>query len=436
MTTGHDDNAGFFDGALGTAGGANDRAWNNSPVIFDGATITATVHTTTTQINVTGYTVAAGDVGNVFRSIGGTGTAGRYRITAVDTVNNRWTVDAAAGTAGQTLTGRLGGAILSPAIAASLAGSTALRIFVEQGTYNFTSTANVAGGCVSCPSARWYGHATGNRNDRSAGPTFVRASGSSFVMVAQLGDAYIENVTVDQSSGTAVDGFVSYGVYRQCRVVNIGGSSSRGFSDGQAIDCVATGSGTSSGRIGFNNLIAFRCVASNTSASNFTGFAGITGRPVSYCVAILCSVGFNSGAGNSCSMFNCTAVSCTTGFTLGSPTQAIENCLAASCTTGFSTNTLLAMFNCAGYNNTTNVSGSPRINAGFVSLTADPFVNSAGGDYSLNTAVGGGAACRSVGVGTFTGLSSTTSYPDIGAVQALVQGGVKTPRAMNGGFSA
>jgi hypothetical protein len=53
-----------------------------------------------------------------------------------------------------------------------------------------------------------------------------------------------------------------------------------------------------------------------------------------------------------------------------------------------------------------------------IGLTADPFVNDAGGNYALNSTAGGGAALKAAGVpGVFPG-GLTTGYPDIGAAQS------------------
>lgn len=52
-----------------------------------------------------------------------------------------------------------------------------------------------------------------------------------------------------------------------------------------------------------------------------------------------------------------------------------------------------------------------------VSLTADPFVDAANGDYSLNNVAGGGADCR--GVQIVTPGAAHTSYLDLGAVQTI-----------------
>ena len=60
-------------------------------------------------------------------------------------------------------------------------------------------------------------------------------------------------------------------------------------------------------------------------------------------------------------------------------------------------------------------------------LTADPFTNAAGGDFSLNNVAGGGAAIREVGWPTTWPASlPTTSYPDIGPVVRQATGGSST----------
>jgi hypothetical protein len=83
-----------------------------------------------------------------------------------------------------------------------------------------------------------------------------------------------------------------------------------------------------------------------------------------------------------------------------------------------------------------NVSGNLRnisVGVNDVSLTADPFTNTAGGDYSLNSAAGGGALCKAAGYpGAFPGGTST-GYLDIGALQSQGSGG-GTSGAANYGF--
>ena len=74
-------------------------------------------------------------------------------------------------------------------------------------------------------------------------------------------------------------------------------------------------------------------------------------------------------------------------------------------------------------NNTSGARSNLSAGTGDVTLTADPFTNKAGGDYSLNSVAGGGAACRAAGFpGAFPG-GTTTGYLDVGAVQHQDAGG-------------
>jgi hypothetical protein len=56
-------------------------------------------------------------------------------------------------------------------------------------------------------------------------------------------------------------------------------------------------------------------------------------------------------------------------------------------------------------------------------LTADPFTNAAGGDFSLNNIAGGGALCRAGSVFNAFPGGLTTGFNDIGAVQHEDTGG-------------
>lgn len=61
---------------------------------------------------------------------------------------------------------------------------------------------------------------------------------------------------------------------------------------------------------------------------------------------------------------------------------------------------------------------APYTNVLDVTLSADPFTNAAGGDFTLNNNAGGGAACRASGIpGAFVGVSSTPGHIDMGVFQ-------------------
>lgn len=74
---------------------------------------------------------------------------------------------------------------------------------------------------------------------------------------------------------------------------------------------------------------------------------------------------------------------------------------------------------------TTGTAATLNITAGSadVTLTADPFTNKAGGDFSLNATAGGGAACKDVGFPQTIKGSSTDANLDIGAAQGTESGG-------------
>jgi hypothetical protein len=96
-------------------------------------------------------------------------------------------------------------------------------------------------------------------------------------------------------------------------------------------------------------------------------------------------------------------------------------------------------------NSTARFTGSVRLNAfrsntsgettglesetvsGSITLTADPFVDGANGNFGLNTTAGGGAALRGAGGFTLPGATnysgSSTDYRDVGAIQHQDSGG-------------
>lgn len=72
---------------------------------------------------------------------------------------------------------------------------------------------------------------------------------------------------------------------------------------------------------------------------------------------------------------------------------------------------------CAFGVNTPGAKQNVRTGDGEISLSADPFANKSGGDYSLNSSAGGGALLRSLGLPGWIGVlgSSTATFPNVGA---------------------
>lgn len=425
-TTGSDDNAGWFDASSGdAAGGTNDRAFSNSPIIIDGSTITASVHTTTTQATLVGHTLASTDRGNVLRISGGTATAGYYRITSVDTANNRVTVDASMGASGATITGRIGGAFASPGFAAGsmVSGST---VYIKTGTYPITSTtANVTNGRInitingdSITPCRFFGYEnlygdcpTGNARPKFeasgiSATTIFTVSGYASVIgyfvvdgmsLATINGCFLNNsnnyaVNVDAKNCSGYGVFLSgSGKHKAAdHCVAFGCATGFQISDGVLSNCVAI---SDSGAVGFylaNTGTATNCIATGGA----TGFRFQNGWAIS-CISYGCSgAGFVADDGWGSYISRCVSVACAVGFDNSSTSRKV-----------------FVWRGNAGFN-TTNVSRTSTIeygNIGFTTLTADPFVNAAGGDFSLNDVAGGGATLKALNF-SLPGIS-TTRYP-------------------------
>lgn len=432
--TGSDSNAGGFRaGASGT-----DRSQQNSAQ----ATLTtaSVVHTTTTQINVApgDFTVSAADVGNILRVTGGTATAGFYEITVADVANNRWTLDRAVGTAGQTVVGVMGGALASPGQAAG-ALVTGNTVHVKAGTYSIGSGAqNTAGNRVNLTAiAKWYGYQT-TRGDGGTRPV-LDAGAASITLFTQGGTgSVVENLEFSNSGALAsVVGPVFSGALMSVRKVKVSGMTGTGMefsgNNSRGEGCEATGCAGSGGVYLTGPAHLTRCVSRSHSGRGI--YANASGLVVlSHCQVSACaSPGIASSSAAALVAEHCVSRGNTggsgQGFNLGSR-GSLFNCLAvANAHTGFvsaaaGNNTLLA--HCAGYNNggAGNHDANWDSNEAFITLTADPFTNPAGLDFSLNDDAGGGALLKQTGFPqSFPGLNGS-SYPDVGAYQS--QGGASS----------
>lgn len=416
---GNDGNGGGFKtGASGTDRTLQDAAH---------ATLTAlsVVNADTTKITVslTDYTVTMADVGNVYNNTGGSSTAGPYEIKAVDTVANTWTLDRSIGTAAQTCVGKMGGGYASPGYASGqMVDGNTMFIKYHATVYTISSnTQNISNGRIRGDILRKYiGYDTtrtivnvdANRPTLKASTTLTNiidnvngfsrknwyrqliVDGNSTTttgLLSQADQQYTDKVKV----ANCTTGF-SQTFYTRCEAVNC---PTMGFSGGTAQLCKASGCGK-----GFHQVNSTFCL----SYSNTTGFADNGfGYELQHCVAY----------GNSAVGFEAQ-----TDDRIGSGGNSNIYCISyGNGTYGFTTGENRTFINCAYGNNTSgNISGTAR-EFGSITLTADPFTNAAGGDFSLNNTAGGGALLRGLGF-VFPG-ELTTSYLDIGAAQHQDAGG-------------
>lgn len=422
-TTGNAANAGGFNPSGGSPG--TDYSQQDSPqVTIDGSTITATVNATTTLLDIVGYTVAATDNRNLIRIAGGTMTAGTYEITAVDTVNNRWTIDRSGGTAGQTGTGRMGGAQSDPALVAAVAVASNY-VHQKSGTYSITSAStNVAGGCITLAGKDrviWEGYQT-TRGDLGTAP-LLQASGISTAVLFTYGANYVwvQNVDTDGASLTSIRGFASTiasTVLRRCRALNC--TNSGIAASGRVIACLATGCGTQPAIL--MSTLGGYVFGSVAHANTVTGIRNDTGYVVaslSYDNSGATSDGFADPTTGG-HYINCTAYNNgRNGFRVNAGALLI-NCVAeANATAGYhALDTSVWRLFCAGFNTTDTAGSTMRIDKGFITGTGTFFVDAAAGNFALNRVAGGGAAVRAAGYPGEFPAATTEGFLDLGAAQS------------------
>lgn len=433
QTDGSDGNAGYFNAGGGSAG-TDYSQQAAAQVTIDGATITATVHTTTTQLTIAGTTVASTWNRNGVRITGGTATAGLYEITAVDVPNNRITLDRSAGTSTQTATGAMGGALVSLGMAGG--GVVAqVSVWVKAGTYTVSSAStNVTGGCYAPSANNTLEGYNATRGDLGTKPLLQAGSISTFTVVDAPDNTNVRNISIDCVTKTSARGLRA--VRGSIYLVNVTSATNSAFANQtntpvfvrcRATACVTTGAGFTLG-----GCSLFGCEADSGSVLGISAAGQIV-----YCLAY-----GNTGASTDgiqptaagTMVINATAYgNGRDGIRSGQANTSHWNCLS-TVNGGYGMNgttTYLVWVNCATYNNTSGgingTSAAQCASIGAIALSADPFANAAGGDFSLNATSGGGAACRAAAIlGAFP-RGTTTGYMDLGAVQHQDSGGAAVP---------
>ena len=433
---GNDDNGGGFN----VASTGTDRSQSTTPhVIIDGVTITGVVHTTTTQLNLTGYSVQdPEDVGNLVQNVSGTGTVDVFEITAADEGNNRWTLDKSGGTAAQTFVGNMGGCLLSPGRAFNkfVAGNT-VWLKEDATTYDIASTtANIATGRISVTAgsgtniSKFIGYDVAHGDFTGSRPT-IKATTNTMTLVTIAGArALVSNMILSAGAATGIGpmvtalGSVTYNVQAS------GANATAGFNCAQGsllVKCDAIGGSVE----GFRSAGAF-FVGCSAEGNSDDGWDCTSGESV----LALCIADSNTGAATDGALASGAAAVMTiinsdfynngnhgvnNPVTAGS-TQCI-NCIAwDNVGTGFAGNNGGIFFNCAAGSNGTDFSTTGTIQYGSITLTSDPFTNAGADDFSLNNTAGGGVSCRGASLfGTFPASLSTTGFLDIGAVQTQTE---------------
>lgn len=438
-TTGNDLNGGGFkSGASGTDRSQQDAA----QVVIDNATIICT----TTGVNsniitfVSGYVPSAADIGNLVYVASGTNiTAGTYEITAQSSTT--WTVTGdqnltTAGGAGAALVAKMGGALLTVS-AVELASVTGNRCYCKSGTYAFAASVTMSRARGS--NVNYYeGYGT-TRGDMGTKPVWQTTA--TTVTPLNMGSStyyFWRNIAFDGNSQTTshCSAGGNSGPYSFANCTFTGYTASI-FNPGgtQLINCwdcsfngAAGGSisaGTATLAISGCEIFGFtttpltmtgsvtHCIFRDCTGSTTDGVA-ISSQNAAGLIVDSCSfksigrygVSSNNGGTN---VNNTTVRNCVFSITVAS-SYGIR---VASGTSE------VVVQNCAFYvsGGTGDILGTPLYTSK-ITLTADPFTDSANNNFLPNNTSGGGASLRAAAAPTTFPAGLTPHYLDIGASQS------------------
>lgn len=390
----------------------------------------ATASGTTTLTSATGGFTAA-MVGNVVQISGGTLTAGFYEIISV-TNSNTVVLDRTAGTgSGSTL--KVGGALagIATAVAAMVNGNT---LWIKAGTHTLAN-ATLTPASWSTPNPMIINGYNATRGDLEGATTFgsmpvIQKSAGAENIFTFSGTCQRLRCVVLDGNGLAANGTSASGASAMatefCQAKNF---TSFGFStNGNFNRCHATANGaggfSATAVCGYDGCVAYANTGPGfvTNSSNYT-----------FCIAYgntgASSHGFSATSTAAPNLTNCVAYGNGGDGLRLSNAQAVGGAFARNCifaanggygvnnSTGNQPTIWSASNRNAFWNNTSGARNALPAGANDVTLTGDPFVNAASGNFALNNTAGAGAACRAAGSPGPVAGGTTTGYLDIGVAQ-------------------
>lgn len=376
-------------------------------------------------------------VGNAISITGGTG----FTVQRAQVLSTAGTVSATCDKSLGTLSstggiGGLGGALASPGMAAGLFVAQN-SMYVQSGTYLMSATQNVSGGKVLLAT-----QGAANANQFMIGYGAIRCdfgtkpilkSNANSMRIVEFSGGYSRciNFSFQKSAGnTTIRGFYQDNgpntTVDRCKFDSLDAGGALMDFNGQQliINCEAVACG-----VGANTALNVGgCTGSLIAGCYVHGGGGIS--IVSNNKAINCIVDGNPAAG-----------------IIGDQSSVAVNCLSINNTGGGGNGfaSIKMLINCIGYGNAqpdfTNSTGAQAnytllgcagraVGTGYLlaeypswavigyqTLTADPFTNSAGGDYTPNATAGGGAMLQGLGWPVTLPALIPTNYPTIGVYQ-------------------
>ncbi|MEK6862471.1 MAG: hypothetical protein AABY07_11015, partial [Nanoarchaeota archaeon] len=377
-------------------------------------------------------------------------TTGFYEITSVDTGLNNWTVDRNCSTGvGSGMTGRMGGALASINIVSNGVAVAKNKIFVKVGTYTRTATTTISGGSYWFSSGPVFviGYNT-TRGDHPTGanrPIISLSTNSGLKGILITGTAFVSNLIIDCNSLTTSTGLET-GFYSFIDNVTVQEFTSNGFynvSQGVSFIRCEAKDGTSAASYGFslNSYAAsnIECWAHNNACP---GFLVVPGGTLNRCLitnntgALSDGVRTNSSTAQITTIRNCIIHGNgrdginRDSYCIGDQFQnniitsngryGINFVGGAIPTIPFINYNAFRNNTSGAKNNMNSTTGSYSVGSwtsNDITLTADPYTNAAGDDYTLNNTGGGGAACKAAGIPGVLPGAIGTGYLDIGIFQ-------------------
>lgn len=417
-----------------------------------------------TKLTSAAFPFSSADVGNVINITGGTGfTAGRYEVISVAGVIA--TMDRVVGTIDSTGgAGKLGGALASIEDADASGYVVGNTVFVEEGTFTKTSTRTLTiDGTAAAGNFQIVGYPSGGTRANvdcaeSDMPVLTSATNSvalvtlnaaslitfrniKFTHTASTRGAAIVNATANTVNGPTFINCVFDGCLHAMLVGTSAATSSKGAQmtacavrncTGVALnwqgsvaaswmldacDFSANAGGVATHSGSNQTINARRCVFRGSTASNH-GFSIGTTTAAADAQALTLDRCVFYGNGGSGLRFEYT--------TARHSFLDIAGCIfynnggygVSAATAGMLDGAFPpARFNAFGAN-TSGARQNFRTSTTDITLTADPFVDAANGNFALNNVSGGGALLRQLGwpsrIGPL-GSATTASYSDIGA---------------------
>jgi hypothetical protein len=434
----NDANGGGFNSAAGGTDytqGAGLTHFDITDLETDGATLTVMCSV--------GRNFVAADVGNLIHIVTSDGGSHayteRFQIISVAggkaTVDRAWSAadnsdhnDAVAILGGALATiGGLGAIFAQTTTVASAQAVAGMRAYMLHGTYTLSNVAaNVSGGPLDLDTSsmdgkgfylKGYDDAYGRDSFSGTRPlidcdVITPTIAKVILLKGDFGSKKEQVVAFLEVDGqglltSGIAGWHSaYASAVSCYVHDCDLSTGFGFIGLKAVQCRASGCAGS----GFYGCNSFSCLADNNGAKGFdSGSAQWYVNCVAYknggrgfqsfSTVVIGCLAYDNGSDGFCDDSSNVYVNCVGYLNDAYEFQTIGGDILINCATrvGASGRTY----------------GTPNCDVGPITLTADPFINAAALDFSLNNTAGGGALLRAAGISPY----GQTGFIDIGAVQ-------------------